>query len=1133
MAHRREITALPRLLGNQAAATMPRERVRLSASAGTGKTQVLSARVLRLLLHGAAPESILCLTFTKAGAAEMADRIHERLSAWVTMKGSDLGRDLANLGEEIAPAERDNARTLFARVLDARGSGLRIQTIHSFCQSLLAAFPAEAGLTPGFRAVEGREADQLAAKVLADLVEGFKREGRLGDLERLERTALRLGEDATRAFLGRCAAAPEALEGLPRSDGFDAQIRHWLADVDDIAGYLEAKCGDAVIPRARLEFLIQENRAWGAKTGDKNAEQISLWLGSGPSERAEMLDDLVRVWQTRKGEISKIRPKSDAYLFEAQLAVTWCVELLDIKRARDLAPAIADALHVGRAYARTYDDAKRNAGMVDFGDLIRNTVRLLRTPGIGEWIRYKLDQSVDHILVDEAQDTNADQWEIVKALADEYFVGAGKPGAGVRTIFLVGDFKQAIFGFQGTDPREFERATQHFAALAHGAGQELLQLSLSDSFRSSQPVLDLTDAVIRAVTPQAMGLPEQPDAHHSAVGGAGSVVLLDPVSVIGDGETEREAEEEWLTESELKWADSLARMVRDWIDGGLRLKRGDRIVEPGDVMILVRSRGELARLIVSRLYQYQVPVAGMDRLRLGAPIAVQDLLACIRFVLQPGDDLSLAALLVSPLVGWSQEELYERAKRREGSLWSHLGEHRPDVLKLMLDMADRVSPYRFLETILSGPISGRKRLIARLGEEARDPIEALLNTALEFERQPSPTLQQFIEWFDRGDVEIKRDPAKPENAVRVMTVHGAKGLQAPVVVLADATRDPANSKQRELDWEPEAGRKIPLYWPRREDRIGSLAASADSHKARDAEEHWRLLYVAMTRAEEHLFIGGALNKKQQGKELGEGVWHRRIGEALVTLGARAEDGALSLHLAAPAEPKPSPFDAVERWQGAIPDWATKPAAPEARPPRPLVPSALGVSDSEPSPPPLAGQSVAARRGTLLHSLFERLPGVQSAEREAAAHRWLETATGIADKAMREALVRDALAIIDDPQFAAIFGNESLAEVPVSGVVDGFVIAGTMDRLLITEQEILIIDFKTGRRVPAGEFQVSDHHKAQMGAYAALLTGIFPGRLVRAALLYTSGPRLVSLSAETLARFKPGFVDPQQVYSPAS
>ena len=314
---RRRLPPLPPLAGEQADASHPEAQVRLSASAGTGKTQVLTARVLRLLLHGVRPETILCLTFTKAGAAEMAERIHERLGAWVMMKGGDLAADLKSLGEDISDEGREEARNLFARVLDARGSGLRIQTIHAFCQTLLASFPAEAGLPPGFRPVEGRDEEQIAAHALADMVQGFAREGRTRDVDRLRAIAMRLGEDATRAFLRRCAADPDALEALPPGEGLDAWVRRALSGgIDDIDAVLATVCDEGGYDRPALETLCRMLSGWRTKAGtlqaegQKSAQRIEKWLSANPGDRASLLEELRCAWLTGRSEKLGVRMKT-------------------------------------------------------------------------------------------------------------------------------------------------------------------------------------------------------------------------------------------------------------------------------------------------------------------------------------------------------------------------------------------------------------------------------------------------------------------------------------------------------------------------------------------------------------------------------------------------------------------------------------------------------------------------------------------------------------------------------------------------------------------------------------------------------------------------------------------------------
>jgi ATP-dependent helicase/nuclease subunit A len=1116
--------AIHPLMGAQRDASDPRRHVWLSASAGTGKTQVLAARVFRLLLHGARPEAILCLTFTKAGAAEMAERINATLARWVRLEDERLFAELRALGEPGDPEQRQRARTLFARVLDATG-GLRIQTIHSFCQSLLAAFPAEAGLAPGFRPVEAREEAVLLREALARMLEDEAREGRSAVADAIGRLSLRLGEGGAEEYLHVCARKGAAMLALPGGGG----IRPWLWRTlgiphDDVEAEIVRCCGDDVFDMAGLAEMAALNAAWGTKRADERNDRIAAWRAADGAERARTLNDLVGAWANQKGGLFAGKgwaPPGDDWPPLAERMHERCSALMEMRRLAAFGECLAEALEAGRAYAIAYAEAKRRAGAVDFNDLIERTVRLLETPGMGEWVRYKLDQGVEHVLVDEAQDTNWDQWRIVRALADEFFAGSGAAGERVRTLFTVGDYKQAIYGFQGTDPVYFRGAERHFDALSDvpadfGEARRLDRLSLTHSFRSTATVLQFVDAAVEAMPVPGMGALCAAEAHVSNVPGPGSVTLLPPVRAGGSDEDE----EGWIDDATRELAKRIARRIRQMLDDGHMLGAKGRPLRPQDVMILVKRRGELAALIVARLYAEGVPVAGIDRLRLNAPIAVQDLLAAVRFVLQPEDDLNLASLLVSPLIGWSQDQLMTAALNRgQVSLWRHLRAHQSAEalapLNAMLARADLTTPYRFLEELLSGELDGRRRLLERLGEEARDPIEELLNAALNFEGLATPSLQRFVDWFDRGDVDVVRDSSRPQAAVRVMTAHGAKGLQAPLVILADATIDPDAAQRRVIDWQPEGagGIALPIFRPRAEERAGPLGEAVAVADAREMEEHWRLFYVAATRAEEQLIVAGALGPKWRDKGPPGMSWYACAARAMDALAieADAEGERLFADDEPPCEGRAEPDEAEVL--PSLPDWVRRPAPQEARPPRPLAPSTIG-DDEVADPPPGPAMRAAAERGRLLHGLFERLGTVAAQDRRAAGERWLASQQG------GPALVDDALAVIEHPDCAALFAPEALAEAPITAVVEGQVIAGTVDRLLVGKEVVRVVDFKTGRRVPSALDDLPVYHVRQMAAYAAALAVIFPGRRIEAALLYTAEPRLFTLPEGLIAAHKP-------------
>ena len=1147
------------LKGEQALAVDPGDSVWLSASAGTGKTQVLSARVLRLLLQEETePESLLCLTFTKAGAAEMATRVNDVLARWVMLDDTRLGAELAFIGAPVDPGTRRRARTLFTRVLDCPGGGLRIDTIHAFSQYLLAAFPEEAGLLPGTRAMEDRDRVLLSREVLTRvIVDGTER-----DRDALAELSVRLGPDGALGWLMQCASAQGIWHGRtgwqPPMHGRLLQLFGLPADMD--GGQLAKLCEDDAFATASLRHCAAALAEWDTKTGREAAAFIGEWLAAPAGERLETLGGFYGTLLTMKGDpkglksLEKIDPDYEA----AALRVREAIEDID-KRARLMALAewLAPALELGRTFALAWDEAKAREGLIDFDDQIRLAADLLTKRAPADWIRYKLDRQFDHILVDEAQDTNAAQWSIIDALAGDFFTGHGQRDDKLRTIFVVGDYKQAIFRFQGTSPERFATARAAYAvriAEAVAAAKEvrgapptklrdLRQLDLGRSFRTTQPVLAFVDEAIAAIEPANFGLDRAP-APHQGSDGPGQVVLWQPVGTAEEDESAaQDAPDEWLPGPERRMADRIARQVRRWLDEGHPLHKGAaRNAGPGDIMVLVRKRKELAGLIVARLHAAGVPVAGVDRLRLGAPLAVKDLVAALRFAANPRDDLNLAHVLVSPLGGWSQEDLLEHGYRDRGvTLWDRLkGSDAPLAkaavaqMRGLLERVDFEPPEALLHWMLAGPWDGRRKLVGRLGKEANDPIDELLNAAFAYSAAHSASLVGFLQWFDAGDEELKREAGESGGLVRVMTVHGSKGLQAPIVILADATGNPHASRGGSIALGGEEGDDgLPMPPLAKDDRLGPIAEEDEKRAREEMEEHWRLLYVAMTRAEEALYVGGALGLRED--EPNEDSWFARL--APLVEGQWADDSIWDRSAGYRGNVEPSQVvdenssDGVEATE--IPGWARTPVGPEPRPPRPLAPSSAAddVAAKPPMPPEMA--RIAAQRGTAIHGLLERLPDVAPAERAALSLAWLERKLpdfGAEDlQEMRDA----ALAVLDNPTFAPVFAPNSLAEVPLAAVVGGQVIAGTADRLLVTEGRVTVVDYKTTRRPPLGLDDIARSTRAQMAAYVAALEAIYPGREVVAGVLYTQTPQLFELSEDLLAPHKAALQQAQESFAPPS
>ena len=1139
------------LFGDQRAAVEPADTVWLGASAGTGKTQVLSARVLRLLLQPhVRPEQILCLTFTKAGAAEMATRVNEVLASWVRLPNDKLAAQLGNIGADIGPECRERARSRFAAVLDCPGGGLRIGTIHSFAQWLLAAFPLEAGMLPGTRAMEDRDKDLLVRQVLAEILVEAEETGDHALLDALAELSLRLTSDQVQGWLLRCAGAREMWHG---TGAWQPPLRPRIGRVlglgEDPNAALLDLCGDGGFDCAALRSCVTAQSAWGTKTGLATSDIVVGWLISAPEVRLERLDELHKALFTGEGNprsltaMLKIDPD---YADDIERVRDSIDRALNLRGLIALADYMEPALLLGRTFALAWEEAKSREGFIDFDDQIRHAAALLARSEMADWVRFKLDRQFDHILVDEAQDTNQAQWQIIDALIGDFFAGEGQRGEAqngpaLRTLFVVGDYKQAIFRFQGTSPENFEAARRRVRERMQGVDRELQDLGLDRSFRTARPILEFVDRAIAEIGPRRLGLEHAEP--HVGEDRPGLVTLWPVIGGEGDeAETRPEGDEGWLSRPDRQLAERIVQQVRQWLHDGFPLAKGSaRMAGAGDVMVLVRKRKELAGLIVARLHAAGVPVAGVDRLRLGAPLGVKDLIAALRFAVQPLDDLNLANLLVSPLIGWNQEDLLEFGYREKGvRLWAHLRRASASgtlaARELLLDLlrrADFETPQALLHWLLVGPWQGRRKLVSRLGREVEDPVNELLNAAFAYASGETASLVGFLQWFDANTSELKREAGRSDGLVRVMTVHGAKGLQAPIVILADAADDPDASPPRGLTL-PEKSpgsedRQVPLPPLRKGEKVGAVAKAEERAALEERAEHWRLLYVAMTRAEEALFIAGTQGGRS--KELAVDSWYARL--APLFNDADPLDDPLwgAIYEIGSRPPSVPRISLAEAASEPLPEWVLRPVGPEPRPPRPLAPSSSGeesVPDAPSAPSPEL--RAAAERGVLIHRLLERLPELPEAERAGAAARWLERSARDLTDAGRQEIAQAAIAVLSDPQWASVFGPDSLPEVPIAATVGERVVAGTIDRLVLGADAIRIVDFKTARRPPMDLSEVPLGYIRQMAAYAAALRAIHPAQRIEAALLFTHAPRLIAIPQALLDAHNPASVPQQESFA---
>ena len=1142
---------------DQRRAADPKLNAFVTANAGSGKTKTLIDRVARLLLRDVKPASILCVTYTKAAAAEMQRRLFDVLGGWSVMPDDALRAKLFDLEGETAPRDElglSNARTLFAKALETPG-GLKIQTIHAFCERLLRRFPIEAGVSPGFTVMDDQAAALIAGEARA-AVAGYALdvEGLLSDA--YARLAVSLDFDSFEqmfsAFEQKRDAIADYVERVGGLTGMQGHVWKTCTDLDEPTS-VEAIADAAYASlNRRLYNEAADVLSGGTKTDIKCADGL---------RGTASIADALAVFFTAKGEGTPATwvAKTSGLKAREDLRMALLTEQDRLERVREdlrgakVAETTVLVLALASAYAEAYALTKASRGALDFADLIGRTRDLVAERPDAAWVLYKLDDGIDHILVDEAQDTAPEQWDIVRRLTGEFWSGAGLRGADAeRTLFVVGDEKQSIYSFQGADPRRLLDETRLYVDQITGSGRDARPVPLQVSYRSTPQVLAFVDSLLSLEEVQIGVLPEGDNVvrHEPFRVDHKGCVDLWPLEREEKGE-DRDAWDAPLdAEAETSANRRLARRIAREIDA--LVQRGDAVfdkelVRPdggrgdwrpagyGDVIVLVRRRRVLFEEIIRALKQGRIPVAGADRLTLSAHIAFDDLMALARFVQFPGDDLTLAALLKTPFCGLGDDDLYALAKdRRPDSLWRVLrrraGE-RPDwtsaleFLERARVLARGRAPFDFYGRVLglTGPdgLSMRARMLTRLGAEAGDVLDEFLARTLAAESQGVRDLETLVHAFASLDISVKREMEGAGGEVRVMTAHGAKGLEAPIVVLPETTvtRTARGSPLLET---ADGGF---LWCARKDDDCVASAAARRARADREDQEAWRLLYVGLTRARDRLVLCGRIDART--KDEAVGGWYaamrRAFAHPAVAPEVRTVVGAdgVAFERFGPDPDRLPRGQRVESAPAPLPDWAAcqAPVEPPAR--RYASPSQLAEQTWGPAPSPLAMVEGLGRyrRGELIHRLLQLLPDVPAAERRPAAQRLLARERDLTDAQRREMLAA-AFGVIDDPRFADVFGPGSRAEAAIGGASPrlpaGLAVSGRVDRLLVTPDRVLVVDYKTNRPAPADVSDADPAYLIQMSVYTAVLQEVFPGRRVEAALVWTDGPRLMPVPENIIA-----------------
>ncbi len=1091
----------------------PNFSVWVNASAGTGKTKILIDRVLRLLLEN--KRNILCLTFTNAAANEMENRIHSILSKWAICSESELimdleQLDLLHLSEEsvsfqrvtlesrkkeewipvsstgmtkesagITEGSRKNealdrhltrARRLFSEL---ENLGLTIQTIHAFCYKLISSFPIEAGIAPNCTLSECKELHSIIFnKVLhnetvqddINLIATEIDENKLRDL--LYTLCVKRSASANDSkYIKDKLSAPDEIHDL-QSETIEHVGR--LAEILS-EGSKRDQSYSEILYSTVIPAGIQKKRTSVTRWNDTKVENLAkVFLKSESHE---------------KKSISSIATKSILEKFKDAEQIIESVQNVVFTHIRDMNSyqifkRTSSLLGVFKVYVDLYNSEKSKNALLDYNDIINLATNLLSNPNYKDWILFNLDQKIDHILVDEAQDNSISQWKIITNLCDEFFAGNDEK----RTLFVVGDVKQSIYRFQGANPHLFNYMQQYFHTKT--GGRDWISCQLEKSFRSTPEVLMLVDRIFNNFRAE-ISFNDNEIKHVPHRENDQGYIEIWP-ALPRRKEKEQQAlqipltcRENYIIADRLL-AQTIANRIHNWLNEGRILVAKDRHIEPRDIMILVRQRNVLVDYIISELKKANVPVVGRDYFRIMDYIAVQDLIALAEFLLLQANDLALANALKSPLFNFTEDDLFNIAyDRKEQSLWEKLQDYQKVIyseLNYLINLSRIESPLTLFTHILR---TGKKKFAARLGLECFEVLDEFMNLVLQFE---NPSLQAFVQWIKENNPEIKNDMQSERNAVRIMTIHKSKGLQAPIVFLVDTNTVPRNSESIIFD-----GTEVP-FWCGKNNNAYCDQVKREK-KLEDYNEYLRLLYVALTRAEDELYI---LSKEPVQK----GSWY----DLITKYGEPYEKKQRDLQpifkekvevLCVNAN---YPYIYKKRDYFDVPVISLPPALAHSSVSSQRV--TLESSEKEGAewiPVSATWMTDGYARGLIIHSILQYMPKIEKERRKNWVRKYLDNINISEDK---DEIYSKILAF--NEKYGYLFDLEGKSEITLSGTIDGKSVLVRLDRLCITQDKAIIIDYKSHRNVSVS---LLNEIKKQMLIYKTLVQEIYPNKQVECVVIW--------------------------------
>ncbi len=1072
----------------------PNFSVWVNASAGTGKTKILIDRVLRLLLEN--KRNILCLTFTNAAANEMENRIHNILSKWAVCSESVLVADLEQLdffpmsfqrvtlesskkkewipvsstgmtkeSAGVTEGSRKNealdryltrARRLFSEL---ENLGLTIQTIHAFCYKLISNFPIEAGIAPNCTLSECKELHSIIFnKVLHN--ETVQ--------DSINFIATEIDENKLR----------DLLYTLCVKRSMSANDSEYIKDkLNAPDGIHDLQSGTTEHIKRLAEILSE-----GSKRDQSYSAMLSDWCDSTNKEDIESLAKVfLKSESHEKKNISSIATKSILEKFKDAEQIIESVQNVVFTHIRDMNSyqifkRTSSLLGIFKVYIDLYSSEKSKNALLDYNDIIGLATNLLSNPNYKDWILFNLDQKIDHILVDEAQDNSISQWKIITNLCDEFFAGNDEK----RTLFVVGDVKQSIYRFQGANPHLFNYMQQYFHTKTGW-----VSCQLEKSFRSTPEVLMLVDRIFNNFRAEISFVDNEIKHVPHRENDQGYIEIWPALPRRKEKEQQAlqiplTCRENYIIADRLL-AQTIANRIHNWLNEGRILVAKDRHIEPRDIMVLVRQRNVLVDYIISELKKANVPVVGRDYFRIMDYIAVQDLIALAEFLLLQANDLALANALKSPLFNFTEDDLFNIAyDRKEQSLWEKLQDYSVVIyseLNYLINLSRTESPLALFTHILR---TGKKKFAARLGLECFEVLDEFMNLVLQFE---NPSLQAFVQWIKENNPEIKNDMQSERNAVRIMTIHKSKGLQAPIVFLVDTNTVPRNSESIIFD-----GTEVP-FWCGKNNNAYCDQVKREK-KLEDYNEYLRLLYVALTRAEDELYI---LSKEPVQK----GSWY----DLITRYGEQYEKKQAYLQPIFKEKVEVLCVNANYPYIYKKRDYFDVPVI--------SLPPALAHSSVSSQRPPLSSQCLTLEkeekpasatwitdgyaRGLIIHSILQYMPKIEKDRRKNWVRKYLDNINTSEDK---DEIYNKILAF--NEKYGYLFDLEGKSEITLSGTIDGKSVLVRLDRLCITQDKAIIIDYKSHRNV---SISLLNEIKKQMLTYKTLVQEIYPNKQVECVVIW--------------------------------